>query len=314
MIKRLFFLVGCTAAFAATGCHNPWGSAYRYSQRPTNPVDALNEVLSWQFQRYSLDVHELGLSRFDLLAIDYSRDGTEAGALSSGDVAWLKNSPGGQKRVFAILPVGVAESDRYYWQPGWTTGSPLFVGEPLSGTSGRFGVQYWDPAWQSIVFGQPDSFLDKILARGFDGVLLDGVAEYQGAQAQRTTAKEDMIALLKAVSSYAKGRQPGFAVVPLDAADLASYPDVIAACDGVAQESVWFDPTDAPVPAATTASLVRQLDTWKAQNRIVFTVDYADQTVHIDAAYESSEAHGYIPLVTNAALNTVRINPGHEPQ
>lgn len=38
---------------------------------------------------------------------------------------------------------------------------------------------YWTKPWRDILFGQSDSYLDKVLAAGFDGVYLDVVDAYE---------------------------------------------------------------------------------------------------------------------------------------
>ena len=38
---------------------------------------------------------------------------------------------------------------------------------------------YWTKSWRDILFGSKDSYLDKILNAGFDGVYLDVVDAYE---------------------------------------------------------------------------------------------------------------------------------------
>jgi len=40
-------------------------------------------------------------------------------------------------------------------------------------------VRYWDPNWQYIICGSSDSYVNRIVNAGFDGVYLDLVDEYE---------------------------------------------------------------------------------------------------------------------------------------
>jgi len=44
---------------------------------------------------------------------------------------------------------------------------------------GNFKVQYWNPTWQSIIYGSETSYLKKIINAGFDGVYLDIIDAFQ---------------------------------------------------------------------------------------------------------------------------------------
>lgn len=45
--------------------------------------------------------------------------------------------------------------------------------------AGNSKVEYWDPAWQAVIFGSAEAYLDRILAAGFDGVYLDIIDAYE---------------------------------------------------------------------------------------------------------------------------------------
>ncbi|MFN8394013.1 MAG: endo alpha-1,4 polygalactosaminidase [Bacteroidia bacterium] len=53
-------------------------------------------------------------------------------------------------------------------QPDW------FIGE-YRGFKGEYKVKFWDPAWHDIIYAGSDSYIDRITAAGFDGVILDNV-------------------------------------------------------------------------------------------------------------------------------------------
>ena len=71
-------------------------------------------VRSWAVQLEGMDLAKLAASPFDLLVVEYSQDGTEAGRLSPDQVKALKRKPDGSGRlVLAWMPVGVAARHRF---------------------------------------------------------------------------------------------------------------------------------------------------------------------------------------------------------
>ena len=50
--------------------------------------------------------------------------------------------------------------------------------------AGNYKVRYWDPEWQTIISGAPDSYLGKIQAAGFDGVYLDIIDAFEYFESQ----------------------------------------------------------------------------------------------------------------------------------
>jgi cysteinyl-tRNA synthetase, unknown class len=101
-------------------------------------------------------------------------------AFTFEEIKQLKLKPNGNKRyVVCYLSIGEAEDYRYYWQTDWRTNKPEWLEAENPEWNGNFKVQYWDTAWQQIIFGKKDSYLDKILSAGFDGAYLDLVDAYE---------------------------------------------------------------------------------------------------------------------------------------
>ena len=101
-------------------------------------------------------------------------------ALSAADVTSLgRKANGGQRLVVAYLSIGEAEDYRYYWQPGWEADPPFWLDEENPDWPGNYKVRYWDPRWQAIIFGNPSSYLKRILDAGFAGVYLDLIDAFE---------------------------------------------------------------------------------------------------------------------------------------
>ena len=77
------------------------------------------------------------------------------------------------------MSIGEAEDYRYYWQPEWSRKPPLWLYEENPDWKGNYKVKYWDENWQKIIFGENNSYLDKILNCGFDGVYLDIIDAFE---------------------------------------------------------------------------------------------------------------------------------------
>jgi cysteinyl-tRNA synthetase len=79
------------------------------------------------------------------------------------------------------MSIGEAENYRYYWQESWYNKKdrPPWLLKENPYWEGNYKVQYWDPEWQAIIIGGEDSYLNKIIAAGFDGVYLDIIDAFE---------------------------------------------------------------------------------------------------------------------------------------
>ncbi len=114
---------------------------------------------------------------YDMLIIDaFWADS----ALTPADVTALKQKAnGGSRLVVCYMSIGEAEDYRFYWQDEWYDAPPSWMAGENPAWPGNYKVRYWDPAWQAIILGTPDSYLDRILAAGFDGVYLDIIDAFE---------------------------------------------------------------------------------------------------------------------------------------
>ncbi len=118
----------------------------------------------------------------DVLIIDAYFGGE---MLTKDDVDRIKQRGDGSRRlVFAYLSIGEAASYRDYWQPTWAKQPPEWLAEPNPDWPDSYRVRYWMRSWQDILYGQPDSQLDRIMAAGFSGAMLDTIDAYQYFAAQ----------------------------------------------------------------------------------------------------------------------------------
>ncbi|MBI5639419.1 MAG: endo alpha-1,4 polygalactosaminidase [Nitrospirae bacterium] len=99
---------------------------------------------------------------------------------TASEINSLKTKAGGGRRlVISYMSIGEAEDYRFYWQPFWETGDPCWLDFENPKWAGNYKVHYWDPAWQSYIFGNSNAYLDQILEADFDGAYLDIIDAFQ---------------------------------------------------------------------------------------------------------------------------------------
>ncbi len=123
-------------------------------------------------------VNAITATNYDLLIMDYFfRDGSE---FSTSQIAQLKHKTnGGQRLLLAYMSIGEAEDYRYYWLESWNSKKPYWIAAENPDWAGNYKVEYWNEAWQNIIYGNDDSYLKKIIDAGFDGVYLDIIDAFE---------------------------------------------------------------------------------------------------------------------------------------
>ena len=132
-----------------------------------------------KFQSRADYIASLAATPYDVLVIDlyYGEE-----RLTADDVARLQQKPqGGRRLVLAYLSVGEAADYRPYWQSAWddSDSRPKWVAKANPDWPGSYRVRYWTDDWHSILYGSEESYLDQILAAGFDGAFLDVMDAWQ---------------------------------------------------------------------------------------------------------------------------------------
>jgi len=117
-------------------------------------------------------------TNYDVIIMDMFFDGDFR--FTTIDIEKLKTKQNGGKRLIIVyMSIGEAEDYRYYWQNKWKTDPPDWLDEENPNWAGNYKVHYWDAGWQSVIYGNDDSYLKKIVGSGFDGVYLDIVDAFE---------------------------------------------------------------------------------------------------------------------------------------
>jgi cysteinyl-tRNA synthetase len=159
---------------------------------PTEPynsneeeVNSLSEAKNFlyllnpsNFSSPSEMVNLVSQTNYDLIIIDlFFSDNLE---LTSEQVAALKTKHNQHSRlVVCYMSIGEAEDYRFYWDESWNTDEPEWLEAENPDWEGNYKVRYWNSYWKSIIYGSQDAYLDKILAKGFDGVYLDIIDAFE---------------------------------------------------------------------------------------------------------------------------------------
>ena len=278
----------------------------------TQPAPNWLSVNDFVYQLQRPRPERIGETAYDLAVVSIAAAGNSREAIEG-----LKHSPGGEKAVLCYMSIGQAENYRFYWRREWGENPPAWLDEPDPDWAGDYWVRYWDPEWQAILYGSPESYLDQIMALGFDGVYLDRVDAYVYYEEQgRGTAAREMADLVIAIARYARERHPGFGVFPQNAEELGlRFPDYLETVTGIGVEDLYYGyPRDHQAsPAGWTAQREAILDQWVAAGKLVLTIDYTRVPEQIDDAYARAQARGYVPFVTVRSLGLLIVNKGHEP-
>ena len=115
-------------------------------------------------------------TNFDLVIIDafWNDD-----LLTATEVASLKTKANGGKRlVVSYMDIGSAENYRYYWKDSWKLHCPNWLKKKYDGYKDEIWVKFWVKEWKDIIYGNPESYTQKLLNCGFDGAYLDNVEAF----------------------------------------------------------------------------------------------------------------------------------------
>jgi cysteinyl-tRNA synthetase, unknown class len=203
-------------------------------------------VTSWGYQLRQITPAEIAASPHDLVVVDYSNDRRfyMEWPLVAADVATMQARADGRRRIMlSYLSVGEAEDYRNYWQWEWleeAANRPSWLGKENPDWEGNYPVKFWEPGWQSIMFGGPEKYLDSIIRAGFDGVYLDRVDVYSEWVRANPKAEALMVQFIERLSAYARRFNPDFLIIIQNGEDLIRHAAVRRAIDGVAKESLYY--------------------------------------------------------------------------
>ena len=275
---------------------------------------AMAKISSWAIQLRFLDRAALAAAPVDMVVIDHAPHPKKDLEIPFGpeQIAPLKVQPNGARRiVLAYLSVGEAERYRYYWKPEWDAleTQPVWLGPENPNWPGDYQVQFAHPEWQSVIFGTPASYLDRIIAAGFDGVFLDRVDAYQDIEDTVPGSEDAMAGFVTRLADHARRLNPKFLIVMQNAEELVRNKSLVTRLDAIAKEDLAFghnNSTDANPPQMVrdTLSFLRRA---KKSGLKVLVLEYADTPEKIATARAIAEREGFAIHFTERLLGTLSL-------
>jgi cysteinyl-tRNA synthetase len=262
------------------------------------------QVKSWAFQTEAIKLDQLKEGIFDLVIINpYIRN-------SEGDIIWvkkktikeLKESNKNYKIILAYMEIGEAKEESFYWKDGFEENPPSWLGPQSLKKRGVFNVKFWQSGWQKVLFGSDESFLNKILQAGFDGVCLGAVEGFRFWEEDKDmwSSRLKMIELVSKLSKYAKKKNPDFIIIAENAEDLSVNPTFFEAVDGILREGIFFgyEKEDIETKPDISERIIKDLTIFILGKKPIFTIDYCSDLWKIKEVYKKAKQKGYIPYVT----------------
>jgi cysteinyl-tRNA synthetase, unknown class len=264
---------------------------------------ALSGVKTWAYQLKDVNqekIDKVAASPFDMVIIDSSMfpNGKEI-RLTRDQIDSMKKKPDGSRRlVVAYFSAGECEDFRYYWKPEWNKRKPSWVSKVDKQWKGDYVVEYWHPEWQRIVYGTPDSLIDRIMDAGFDGLSIDRVDAYYyfGDTEQR---RQQMIDLVKKMTTYIRSKKPDALILAQNAEELVDHKDYLESIDAIVKEDLIFgiSHVEKVNPDGDIAHSTKLLDTAKAAGKHIFVVEYLANRDNIKRARKTMDEHNFVLYV-----------------
>ncbi|XDA97331.1 MJ1477/TM1410 family putative glycoside hydrolase [Sulfitobacter sp. LCG007] len=259
------------------------------------------------YQLQGASYEKLKATKFRVAVVDPDDSG-----LTAAEVANLTGAQG--KLLYAYTSIGEAEDYRDYWNDDWSTKKPDFVLGENPDWDGNYRVEFWDPAWQAIVYDR----IDDLLAKGYNGAYLDIVdgytvdeviAAYPGSEEE---LRQAMIDFVVGISEHAKAVNPDFAIIPQNAVGLVGLSDdgpeggpntaYLDAIDGMGVEDLWFD--DNRVSDWTQGDL-DFIALAQAAGKFVLATSYPTHDAKQASFVSKALAAGLIPFIADRELTGV---------
>jgi cysteinyl-tRNA synthetase len=272
-------------------------------------------VRTWGNQLRLINFDDLAASPTDLLVIDHglSDDFKFIRKFEPGEIARLKTKPDGTRRlVISYISIGEAERYRYYFDQAWFEPGkrPSWLGPENPRWAGNYPVDYWQPEWQRIITGGPDSYIARIAAQGFDGVYLDRSDVYEELLARHPQGAKTMAAFIARLAAELRTSNPQALVILQNAEELTSERSALDAIDAVAKEDLYYgiDHTEAANPAATTAFAEKTLMRARAAGKRIFLIEYVKQQPLRDHVVARSRANGFLPYFAPRDMSSISLS------
>ena len=231
--------------------------------------------------------------------------GRDAEAMPKPVYALQEPPAGGEEGCVSGVATGQAREPSQPMVAVDHASAPAWLGDENERWRGNFLVKFWHPEWQAIMFGSPESYLDRIIAAGFDGVYLDRADAHEQWRGRHATAEQDMARFIARLSAYAKTRDPDFLVILQNAEELTALREVRDAVDGVAKEDLLhgIDNSERANCDHEVEHSLGYLRNVQASGLATFGVEYVTDASKAEAAREKLAELGIVGTIAVRALD-----------
>jgi len=257
-----------------------------------------------------IDKAEIEDSKYDLIIIDYSADGSELEEFNKDDVKDMKSSGNKEKFLLSYISIGEAESYRFYWNESWDINedgipeptAPIFLDKENPDWEGNYKVQYWDSEWQKIIF----SYIDRIILADFDGIYMDIIDAYEYYEEESIFEYHYdwlMIDFVVNISLYVKAKLGNdFLVFVQNGYELLENSTYLNVIDGIGQEDLFFD-DDEITDEDWSDDVIDNLNKVLDEDKIVLVIDYTIEYKY--DFYKKSIENGFLPYAAERDLDFI---------
>jgi len=254
-----------------------------------------SDIKRWGYRLQNIDKIEENEKKHTLWVIDYSYDGTDRRKISKNDIKVFHDH---KSKVLAYFSIGEAEDYRFYF----TTMDKSLLLEENTIWKGNFKVKYWDPRWYQII----DSYLERILKAGFDGVYLDIVDAFESLPNTKLAAKR-MSHLVQHISKKSKLENPEFKVFIQNGQNIINFLDhkklFVDSIDGVATEDLFFlGKSEMDNEYNPQKEVIEELKYYQNQRKVILSVEYLSDERKIKKYCKLAKELRFMPLIANRNL------------
>ncbi|MBC8214465.1 MAG: endo alpha-1,4 polygalactosaminidase [Candidatus Marinimicrobia bacterium] len=276
----------------------------------------LENVNSWAYQLQNLDPAEVSQNTtFEMIVMDYSVSGSDNGAYSAEEIQLIKNS---NKLAICYISIGEAEDYRSYWQSSWSSNPPEWLGAENPDWAGNFKVKFWYPEWQNIIF----TWLDTIIAQGFDGIYMDIIDAYYYWMEEVPNPQQEpyaavyMIDFVENIRNYlTENGGENMVIIPQNGEyivlenyvtenDVQRY---LSTCDAIGVEDLFFygnqDMNNSYNPDEERLELLT--DIYQPGGWPIFSIEYLTHQNKINQYLQVAEVNNFIPYCSVRDLDVL---------
>lgn len=222
---------------------------------------------------------------FDVKVVDIYND---SGAMfTPTQVAQMGGGPG-SALLLGYFSIGEAEVYRDYF----SSIPKSALGPENPQWKGNYEVAFWTQEWRTVA----TTYLDKVIAAGYDGIYFDVVDEYQQAWAQANCpggaagAEQAMADLVAYLADYAHAKNPAFKIWANNAEELLTNQTYFSHLDGMFKENLFYTDSGSKQPSSETQYSMSLLQMMLAAGKDVIAIEYVSDSAKI-ADVETQAAH-----------------------